>query len=146
MYELHGDIENKFRAAAGHGFDALTASEARYLTNYRPLDAIRDRITEAARRTGEGVPQDDAGKRDDVSYSRSDKESDELEPSKSQISRLIESAIDHTSQAIDKAGNFGGKGSAYELLAPMSAGTQKARAVAQQCINSERVALPCLLV
>jgi Large polyvalent protein-associated domain 3/Methyltransferase small domain len=41
---LHGDLESSFRQATGYGFDALTESEARYLANYKPADAVRDRI------------------------------------------------------------------------------------------------------
>lgn len=44
LREKHGDLENDFRAATGYGFDALTESEARYLTNFKPADAVRDRI------------------------------------------------------------------------------------------------------
>lgn len=40
----HGDLEQDFRAATGHGFDALTQSEARYLASYEPAQRLRDRI------------------------------------------------------------------------------------------------------
>lgn len=48
-----GDVEEDFRAATGHGFDALTESEARYLVRFRPADAVRNRITEGGRQGSE---------------------------------------------------------------------------------------------
>lgn len=59
LREKHGDLENDFRAATGHGFDALTESEARYLTNFKPADAVRDRILAEGRRQGIGENQGD---------------------------------------------------------------------------------------
>lgn len=44
LREIHGDIETAFRAATGHGFDCLTEPEARYLANFKPAHAVRDRI------------------------------------------------------------------------------------------------------
>lgn len=46
LRQQHGDIENDFREATGYGFGALTESEARYLANYKPSQAVRDRILE----------------------------------------------------------------------------------------------------
>lgn len=46
--ELFGDLEDAFRQATGYGFDGLTASEARYLANFRPTDTVRARILEEA--------------------------------------------------------------------------------------------------
>lgn len=56
----HGDLEDDFRAATGHGFDALTQSEARYLANYEPAQRLRDRIVEEGRRAGAGTDAGDA--------------------------------------------------------------------------------------
>ena len=50
LREKHGNLENDFRAATGYGFDSLTESKARYLTNFKPADAIRDRILAEGRR------------------------------------------------------------------------------------------------
>jgi hypothetical protein len=44
LRQKHGDIEPDCRAVLGYGFESLTESEARYLTNFRPSAAIRDRI------------------------------------------------------------------------------------------------------
>lgn len=57
LRDKHGDSEGDFRAATGHGFDSLTESEARYLTNFEPASAVRDRILEERRRRGEGPDQ-----------------------------------------------------------------------------------------
>lgn len=59
LREKHGDLENDFRAATGHGFDSLTESEARYLTNFKPADAIRVRILDEGRRRGARKDQGD---------------------------------------------------------------------------------------
>jgi hypothetical protein len=48
VYVKFEGVEDAFRKATGYGFDELTASEARYLANYEPAAAIRDRITAAA--------------------------------------------------------------------------------------------------
>lgn len=40
----HGDLEHKFRAETGYGFDELTESEARYLAGPKLSVAVRDRI------------------------------------------------------------------------------------------------------
>lgn len=42
-----GDIEYGFQRATGRGFDQLTESEARYLVNFKPQSAIRQRIANA---------------------------------------------------------------------------------------------------
>lgn len=47
LREKHGDLENDFRIATGYGFDSLTESEARYLANFKPAVAVRDRIAAA---------------------------------------------------------------------------------------------------
>lgn len=44
LRETHGNLETAFRAATGHEFDCLTESEARYLANFKPAHAVRDRI------------------------------------------------------------------------------------------------------
>lgn len=44
--ERLGDLEPDFREATGHGFDALTESEARTLATWKPLDAVRSRIAQ----------------------------------------------------------------------------------------------------
>jgi hypothetical protein len=49
LRETFGDIEPDFKAATGYGFGALTASEARYLVNFKPVDTVRDRILAAGR-------------------------------------------------------------------------------------------------
>lgn len=58
LREKHGASETDFRAATGYGFDALTESEARYLANFKPADAVRTRIAEAGR---QGRQQADRG-------------------------------------------------------------------------------------
>ncbi len=60
LKQQYGDIENDFREATGYGFEALTESEARYLANYKPAQAVRDRILEerdaaVSRRHGQDV-------------------------------------------------------------------------------------------
>ena len=56
----HGDLETAFRDATGHGYDCLTESEARYLANFKPAYAVRDRILAAAGHRGSGTDQGDA--------------------------------------------------------------------------------------
>lgn len=66
LRDKHGDLEEAFRAATGYGFDALTESEARYLANFKPADAVRDRILAEGRRRGEQPDQGpDQGLSDD---------------------------------------------------------------------------------
>ena len=43
-----GDAEHAFQRATGHDFEQLTASEARYLASYKPVDQLRNRIEAAA--------------------------------------------------------------------------------------------------
>lgn len=51
--EKFSDVEPQFRAATGYGFDALTASEARYLVKHDSPDTVRDRIAaEGSARVG----------------------------------------------------------------------------------------------
>lgn len=57
LREKHGDLESDFRAATGYGFDALTESEARYLTNFKPATAVRDRILAERGRRRQGVDE-----------------------------------------------------------------------------------------
>ena len=45
--ERFKSVEDKFKAATGYGFDALTESEARYLAKHDDAQSVRDRITEA---------------------------------------------------------------------------------------------------
>ena len=48
LREKHGtDFENWWIGQFAHGFDALTESEARYLSRTETADTIRDRITAA---------------------------------------------------------------------------------------------------
>lgn len=61
LRDKHGDLEPAFKAATGYGFDALTESEARYLANFRPADAVRARILEAGRQASEGADPRSAG-------------------------------------------------------------------------------------
>lgn len=56
-----GDIEPQFQAATGYGFDALTESEARYLTNFKPPDTVRARIIEAGYAALKGRDAGDSG-------------------------------------------------------------------------------------
>ena len=51
--ERFNDIEAKFRAATGYGFDALTESEARYLAKHDNAQRVRDRIIEAGNKAGD---------------------------------------------------------------------------------------------
>lgn len=53
LRECHGDLETTFRDATGYGYDALTESESRYLANFKPAQAVRDRIIEAGRQARE---------------------------------------------------------------------------------------------
>ncbi len=57
-----GDMENAFRQATGYGFDGLTASEARYLANFNPADAVRNRILAAAQEGRHRAGQSDPGR------------------------------------------------------------------------------------
>lgn len=50
-----GDVENDFEQATGRRFADLTESEARYLANYRPQEAVRARIAQATER-GSAAP------------------------------------------------------------------------------------------
>jgi hypothetical protein len=43
----HGGLEDWWRERFGFGFEALTQSEARYLTRTADADTIRNRVTEA---------------------------------------------------------------------------------------------------
>jgi hypothetical protein len=61
LRDKHGDLEPAFKAATGYGFDALTESEARYLANFRPADAVRTRILAARDQAGKGADSPDAG-------------------------------------------------------------------------------------
>lgn len=60
LRDKHGDLEDTFRSATGYGFDALTESEARYLANFKPAGAVRDRILAEGRRRGEQPDQGNA--------------------------------------------------------------------------------------
>lgn len=59
--ERYQSVEDQFRAATGHGFDALTESEARYLEKHDSPQSVRDRIneaeSEASRRANFSVPR-----------------------------------------------------------------------------------------
>lgn len=44
----HGELEDRWRARFGFGFDAVTESEARYLVGAADADTIRNRVTAAA--------------------------------------------------------------------------------------------------
>jgi hypothetical protein len=54
LRDKHGDIEHDFRTATGYGFPALTQSEARTLTNFRPAESVRNRIFAARDEKGDG--------------------------------------------------------------------------------------------
>jgi hypothetical protein len=56
-----GDLENDFQKATGYNFDQLTQSEARYLANYKPAAAVRDRIAAEAGQAGRTEGQEDPG-------------------------------------------------------------------------------------
>ncbi|MDN3575878.1 CdiA family toxin C-terminal domain-containing protein [Chitinimonas viridis] len=47
--EKYGDMEDAFRQATGYDYQSLTASEARYLRNYKSVDVVRDRILAESR-------------------------------------------------------------------------------------------------
>jgi len=47
LREKYGTIESEFKSTTGYGFDALTESEARYISKINSLEAFRDRIAEA---------------------------------------------------------------------------------------------------
>ncbi len=55
--ERFSNVEDKFRAATGYGFDALTESEARYLVKHDDAQSIRDRIVEAGEQASRGVDE-----------------------------------------------------------------------------------------
>ncbi len=61
LREKHGDLESDFRAATGYGFDALTESEARYLANFKPTSAVRDRILAERGRRGQALGESATG-------------------------------------------------------------------------------------
>ncbi len=67
LREKHGDLEPAFQAATGYGFDALTESEARYLSNFKPAQLVRDRILAEGRSRGERQDSRTAG---GVAFSR----------------------------------------------------------------------------
>jgi hypothetical protein len=50
--EQFQDVEPQFQAATGYGFDALTASEARYLVKHDDAQRVRDRIVAAGIQAG----------------------------------------------------------------------------------------------
>lgn len=56
--EKFGDHEDDFRKATGYGFDQLTQSEARYIANFKPSAAVRDRITQEAKQAGPGEAEE----------------------------------------------------------------------------------------
>ncbi|MGO3740770.1 phosphoribosyltransferase [Kerstersia sp.] len=53
----HGDLEPSFVAATGYGYDELTESEARYLSNFKPVERMRDRIVAGGRGSGKPVAE-----------------------------------------------------------------------------------------
>lgn len=143
LREQHGDIEQQFRAAAGHGFDALTESEGRYLTSYRPADALRNRILARVQPAGdrsgsEGVRQEAGGpdvKQAVEPYTSSAPDGAPAVPErdrdadKTALSRLIsvpkaalQSVLFHTRM----------------LVAPMASGDVKAMAMAKDFANHNR--------
>ncbi|MDH1335811.1 PLxRFG domain-containing protein [Comamonas thiooxydans] len=74
LRQKHGDLENEFRAATGYGFDALTESEARYLSRYEPAERLRDRIAAEGNASRASENQGNAGSEpvnDDPVFSRS---------------------------------------------------------------------------
>ncbi|WP_341679502.1 PLxRFG domain-containing protein [Comamonas thiooxydans] len=74
LRQKHGDLENEFRAATGYGFDALTESEARYLSRYEPAERLRDRIAAEGNASRASEDQGNAGSEpvnDDPVFSRS---------------------------------------------------------------------------
>lgn len=68
----HGDLEQDFIAATGHGFDSLTESEARYLAKFKPAQAVRDRILAARDGGSDGNRPADAGRVADTSKDQHD--------------------------------------------------------------------------
>ncbi|NML24337.1 LPD38 domain-containing protein [Zoogloea dura] len=63
LRNTHGDVESSFERATGYGFDGLTASEARYLANFKPADAVRARILAAVEAGDPGLGDGAAGPR-----------------------------------------------------------------------------------
>lgn len=59
------DAEDQFQQTTGRRFDELTESEARYLANYKPQSAIRERLNQAAR-SGLAAPDGSAVGREDA--------------------------------------------------------------------------------
>jgi adenine/guanine phosphoribosyltransferase-like PRPP-binding protein len=62
LRDKFGDIENDFRAATGYGFDALTQSEVRYLTNFQPVDTLRAEILARGNAARLADDQQDSGR------------------------------------------------------------------------------------
>ena len=56
-----GDLENDFQKATGYNLDQLTQSEARYLANFKPASAVRDRILAEAGKAGRSEGKENSG-------------------------------------------------------------------------------------
>jgi hypothetical protein len=95
LRQKHGDLEDQVRAATGYGFDALTESEARYLARFEPAQRLRDRIAEEGRRAGERADQGNPRKGD---------AGDELSFSRSRLSEIKDSALDHLQKTMSHPG------------------------------------------
>jgi hypothetical protein len=95
LRQKHGDLEDQFRAATGYGFDALTESEARYLSRFEPAQRLRDRIAEEGRRAGE---------RADQGNPRQGDAGDELSFSRSRLSEIKDSALDQLQKTMSHPG------------------------------------------
>jgi len=61
LRDKFGDIENDFQASTGYGFDALTQSEVRYLTNFKPADTVRAEIVARGNAARSGEDQSNSG-------------------------------------------------------------------------------------
>ncbi|WP_051139113.1 PLxRFG domain-containing protein [Delftia acidovorans] len=95
LRQKHGDLEDQFRTATGYGFDALTESEARYLSRFEPAQRLRDRIAEEGRRAGE---------RADQGNPRQGDAGDELSFSRSRLSEIKDSALDQLQKTMSHPG------------------------------------------
>lgn len=66
-----GDAEDQFQQATGRRFEDLTESEARYLANFKPQSAVRDRLDQTAGNSMAAPDGQGAGDQDAVSASLS---------------------------------------------------------------------------
>ncbi len=131
-------VEPDFRAATGHGFDALTESEARYLAKHDSPESVRDRIAAAGEQARRGAGQgDDRGTQTPLLSQHTDDGSE------------VPAAAGHAAAALAKvreaASKFGEAARAVRddaLLktVPMALGTTETRTIAKDFANADRLA------